>query len=417
MDKEKRTGTRQHERLTQRTGKDDAVAARVETDPFLGGSEHRRRFLRAWDQSCAVCGARHLGENGRMGDTARKAAVATIVVVAIVAVALALWKLKVVIALVFLGFIVAAAMRPGVERLAAWRVPRPAGVLLHYLVVVGAIALLLWVVVPRAIDQVGQALGSVPTSRQELKQQAKHSTGIKHQILVGVQKRLKKLPTAGSVFHGAVAIGVKALEILVGILFVFATAAYWIFERERAIRLVTSLVPRNHRRVVRDTWELIDLKLGAFVRGQLLLIAFVATVLSISFWAIGLSFWLLIGVAAGIVEIVPVIGPLAAGALAVGVGLTESWHLALAAGIVVLLVRLLEDYIVIPRVMGHVTGISPLLVLVGVTAIGLLFGGFYVLLATPLLAVLVTLVDVIVRDRDPAEEDVPAVLFAKETAR
>ena len=70
----------------------------------------------------------------------------------------------------------------------------------------------------------------------------------------------------------------------------------------------------------------------------------------------------------------------------------------------------------IPRVMGHVTGVSPLIVLVGVTAIGLLFGGFYVLLATPLLAVLVTLVDVVVRHRDPAEEDVPAVLFAKESA-
>ena len=128
-----------------------------------------------------------------------------------------------------------------------------------------------------------------------------------------------------------------------------------------------------------------------------------------------LPFWLLIGVAAGIVEIIPVIGPIAAGALAVGVGVTQSWHLALAAGIAVLAIRLLEDYVVIPRVMGHVTGISPLLVLVGVTAIGLLFGGFYVLLATPLLAVLVTLVDVIVRDKDPAEEDVPAVLFAKES--
>ena len=196
----------------------------------------------------------------------------------------------------------------------------------------------------------------------------------------------------------------------------FATAAYWIFERERAIRLVTSLVPRKHRRVVRDTWELIDLKLGAFVRGQLVLIAFVATVLSICFWAMGLPFWLLVGVSAGIVEIVPVIGPISAGALAVGVGLTQTWHLALAAGIAVLVVRLLEDYVVIPRVMGHVTGISPLLVLVGVTAIGLLFGGFYVLLATPLLAVLVTLVDVIVRDRDPAKEDVPAVLFPKESA-
>ena len=350
-----------------------------------------------------------------MGDVARKAAVSTIVVIAIVAVALALWKLKIVIALVFLGFIVAAAVRPGVERLAEWRIPRPAGVLLHYLAVAGAIALLLWLVVPRAVDQVGHALGSVPTSRQELKQQAKHSTGIKHEVLAGVQKRLKKLPKAGSLVHGAVAIGVKAFEVLIGILFVFATAAYWIFERERAIRLVMSLVPRKHRRVVRDTWELIDLKLGAFVRGQLLLIAFVSTVLSLCFWGIGLPFWLLIGVAAGIVEIIPVIGPIAAGALAVGVGLTQSWHLALAAGIAVLAVRLLEDYVVIPRVMGHVTGISPLLVLVGVTAIGLLFGGFYVLLATPLLAVLVTLVDVIVRDKDPAEEDVPAVLFAKES--
>jgi predicted PurR-regulated permease PerM len=350
-----------------------------------------------------------------MGDVARKAAVSTIVVIAIVAVALALWKLKIVIALVFLGFIVAAAVRPGVERLAEWRIPRPAGVLLHYLAVAGAIALLLWLVVPRAVDQVGHALGSVPTSQQELKQQAKHSTGIKHEVLAGVQKRLKRLPRAGSLVHGAVAIGVKAFEVLIGILFVFATAAYWIFERERAIRLVTSLVPRKHRRVVRDTWELIDLKLGAFVRGQLLLIAFVSTVLSLCFWGIGLPFWLLIGVAAGIVEIIPVIGPIAAGALAVGVGLTQSWHLALAAGIVVLAIRLLEDYVVIPRVMGHVTGISPLLVLVGVTAIGLLFGGFYVLLATPSLAVLVTLVDVIVRDKDPADEDVPAVLFAKES--
>jgi predicted PurR-regulated permease PerM len=350
-----------------------------------------------------------------MGTIARKAAVATIVVIAIVALALALWKLKVVIALVFLGFVVAAAMRPGVDRLAAWRVPRPVGVALHYVAIAGALALLLWLVVPRAIDQVSQALGGVPTSRQELNRQAKHSKGIKHELLVGVQNRLKKLPKAGSLFHGAIAVGVTAMKVLVGIVFVFATAAYWIFERERAIHLVSSLVPRNHRRVVRDTWELIDLKLGAFVRGQLVLIALVATVLSLAFWAIGLPFWLLIGVSAGIVEVIPVIGPLAAGALAVGVGLTDSWQLALAAGIVVLLVRLLEDYIVIPRVMGHVTGISPLVVLIGVTAVGLLFGGFYVLLATPLLAVLVTLVDVIVRDKDPAAEDVPAVLFAKES--
>jgi predicted PurR-regulated permease PerM len=349
-----------------------------------------------------------------VGKTARTAFVATLVVLAVVVVALALWKLKIVIALVFFGLIIAAAMRPGVDRLAERRIPRPVGVLLHYLAIAGAVALLLWLVVPQAIDQVGQAVGGVPTSRQELNRQAKHSTGIKHDFLVGVQKRLKKLPPAGSVFHGAVAIGLKAFEALVGILFVFAIAAYWIFERDRAIGLVLSLAPSGHRRVIRDTWELIDLKLGAFVRGQLVLIALVSTALSLGFWAVGEPFWLLLGVVAGILELVPVIGPIAAGALAVGVGLTQSWHVALAAGLVVLVVRLLEDYVVIPRVMGHVTGLSPLLVLVGVTAVGLLFGAFYVLLATPLLAVLVTLLDVIVRDKNPADEDVPTLIFAKE---
>ena len=79
----------------------------------------------------------------------------------------------------------------------------------------------------------------------------------------------------------SVTVGSKAIEALVGIFFIFATAAYWIFEREKAIGLVTSMMPRKHRKTVHDTWELIDAKLGAFVRGQLLLITFVATVLSL----------------------------------------------------------------------------------------------------------------------------------------
>src|SRR6476659_7548861 len=320
-----------------------------------------------------------------MADTARRAFVITLVVLGVVVCALALWKVKIVLALVFLGLILAAAMRPGVDRLAERKVPRPLGVAIHYLAIAAALALLLWLVVPRAVDQVDQALGGVPTSQLELNQKAKHSTGIKHEFFVGMQRRLQKLPSAGSVVHGAVTVGTKALEALIGVFFVFAVAAYWIFEREKAIGLLTSMMARKHRKTVHDTWELIDANLGAFVRGQLLLVTFVATVLSLAFCAI-----------------------------AVGVGLTVSWHLALFAGIIVLVVRQVEDYVVIPRVMGHVTGLSPLLVLVSVSTIGLLLGGFYVLLATPLVAVLVTLVDVIVRDKDPAEEDVPAVLFAKE---
>ncbi len=351
-----------------------------------------------------------------MGGTARKAAVATLVVLGILVVAIALWKLRVLISLLFLGLVIAAAMRPGIDWLNERRVPRGAGLAIHYLAFAAFVALFLWLVVPRAITQVSDAIGTVPTSSSELESAAKHSTGIKHEILTAIQKRLEELPEAGSVFHASVTVTKTAFEVLVGIFFTFAVAAYWIFERERAMRVVLSLLPRRRRKVVRDTWDLIDAKLGAFVRGQLILIAFVGVVLSLAFWAIGLPFWLLLGMFAGIVEIIPVIGPLAAGAVAVGVGLTVSVGVALAAGLTVLGVRLFEDYIVIPRVLGHAVGLSPLVVLVAVTAIGLLLGGVYILLAVPIAAVLVTLVDVIVRDKDPAKEDVPAVLFPAQDA-
>ena len=102
--------------------------------------------------------------------------------------------------------------------------------------------------------------------------------------------------------------------------------------------------------------------------------------------------------------------------LAVGVGLTVSWQTALAAGLAVLAVRLLEDYLVIPRLLGDAVGLTPLVVLVAVTGCGLLFGGFAVILAIPLAAVIATLIDVIVRDKDPAEEDVPTVIFSAKDA-
>jgi len=348
-----------------------------------------------------------------MSGTARRAATATLVVLSIVVAALALWKIRIILALLFLGFVIASAMRPSVEWLnRRWRIPRGLGVLLHYLALIGAIALFLWFVVPRAVTQVEQAIGHVPTSAHQLHEQAKHSTGIKHEILTSVEKHLKKLPSAGSLIHSGVSITKTAFEVLVGIFFMFAVGAYWIFERDSSIALVQSMLPRRHRRVTRDTWVLIDKKLGAFVRGEILLVLLVSVLLSFAFWLDGEPYWILLGPFAGIVELVPIVGPVAAGALAIAAGLTVDWQTALGAAIAVIVLRQLQDYIIAPRVMGHAVGLSPLVVLGSVTVIGILLGAFYVILAIPIMAVVATLVDVVIRDRDPADEEAPTVLFA-----
>jgi predicted PurR-regulated permease PerM len=323
-----------------------------------------------------------------------------------------------VIALLFLGFVIASAMRPSVEWLYRRAgVPRTVGVVLHYLGFLAAIGLFLYLVVPTAITQIDHAIGNVPTSRSQLHHAAVHSHGFRHEILSAIDKRLRQLPSGTSLLHPAITVTKTVIEVLVGILFMFSVGAYWIFERDEAIALVQSLLPRKHRRVTRDTWVLIDMKLGAFVRGQFVLVTIVATLLSLAFWLDGEPYWLLVGCFSGVVELVPIVGPLAAGAAAIGIGLTAGWMTALGAGLAVLILRQLQDYVIAPRVMGHAVGLSPLVVIVAVVSIGYLLGPVYVLIATPITAVVATLVDVIVRGRDPAEEDAPAVLFAGEGKR
>jgi hypothetical protein len=80
-------------------------------------------------------------------------------------------------------------------------------------------------------------------------------------------------------------------------------------------------------------------------------------------------------------------------------------------GAAVLLIRLAQDYIINPHVMGGAVGLSPLIVMTNAIAVTTLFGPFYVLLSVPIASLVVTVIDVTARGVDPAEAEVPAVLF------
>jgi predicted PurR-regulated permease PerM len=335
--------------------------------------------------------------------SARRAFETTLVVGGTIVGALALWKLKLIVALFLTAITIAAAMRPGVEWLEERHVPRVVGILLHYLVLLGLLALFLGLAVPRLTNEVQAALAIKPKSDT--------NGGVKERLLNELARRLHHLPAAATLVHPALSIGEEAMKVLVGILFTLAAAAYWVYERDRAIGVVASLVPRHRRKKLRDTWQLIEQKLGAFIRGQVLMITFVSTVASLIFIGVGEPYALLIGIATGFLEIVPVVGPFTAIVLAAGAGLTASWHTAAFAAGALLGLRLLQDYVISPRFLGGAVGLPPLLILVSVSVVGILIGPFYVLLSVPIASLVVTVVDVVVRGVDPAEAEVPTVLF------
>jgi predicted PurR-regulated permease PerM len=341
----------------------------------------------------------------RRADDAEIALVALIagaVALAVLLTSLALWKGRVVVLLVFLAYTLAAAIRPTVERLVRAGVPRWLAIAVHVAVFAGAVGLLLWAFVPVVFDQTQHALSDLPNDNAG----GGRLDTLKQRALSALERDLSELSDPSVALSAAT----KTLAAVAGIAFTLASAVYWLTARDRLVGVALTLVPAAKREAARDTWLLIDLKLGAVIRTKLALVLFTTAVLSVAFWLIGLPYFLLIAAFAGIVEIVPVIGPLLAGLAAVGAGFTESWQLALLAAACVYGLRVIQDYFVIPRLFGRAVDLPPLVVLVVVSAIALLLGPWWVPLAIPIAAVISTLIDVVVRDRDAGSEPVPTVV-------
>ncbi len=91
--------------------------------------------------------------------------------------------------------------------------PAESGSSLHYAVLAGLIAVLLWAIVPRAIDQVDNALGGIPTSSSELERQTSQSTGFKHEILARVQDGLDELPSGAELVDSSLSLTFTAFEV------------------------------------------------------------------------------------------------------------------------------------------------------------------------------------------------------------
>ena len=197
------------------------------------------------------------------------------VALAIVVAALALWKGLVVVLLLFLAYTLAAAVRPSVERLLRLGVPRWAAVLAHVAALVGALAVVLWVLVPRLLHQVQQALDDLPVAGAG---RAGRLDELKYNALAGIEAWLRNLSDPQVALSTASA----TLAAVAAFAFTIACAAYWLSDRDRLVDALVSLVPERKRIVVRDTWLLIDLKLGAVIRTKVLLVVITSTVLSIA---------------------------------------------------------------------------------------------------------------------------------------
>jgi predicted PurR-regulated permease PerM len=323
-------------------------------------------------------------------DLTVRVAKATAVALGVAALAFGIWQVRSIVILLLLAITLAAAIRPGVEWLGRHRVPESVAILLHFLVVGGLVALLIWLAVPPALHQIGRAVGTAPA----------HATGVQGHALSWVQQHLRELPTGSELIHPVATYGHKAGEAVVAVFFTLAATWYCVSERDAIIKLLTSFSSEAKREKARATYLALDSRLGAYTRLRFFMVFAVGAVLSAGFYAIGLNYWLLVGAFVGLVEIVPVVGPLVGSILVLAVGLPQSLHVAALALLWLVIVREFQSYVINPHI-GKTVGLSPLVTLLTVAVVGLLFGGLAVILAVPITSAVATLIDVLVLGHEP----------------
>ena len=184
-------------------------------------------------------------------DLTVRTAKATAAALAVAGLAFGIWQVRSVLILLLLALTLAAAIRPGVEWLERRRVPETIAILLHFLVVGGAVALLVWLAVPPALHQIAHALGQSTGGAL-----AGHGTGARERMLTWLQQHLHQLPTGTQLLHPVATYGRKAGEAVVAIFFTLAATWYCVSERDAIIKLLTALTPEAKRDKARETYLL-----------------------------------------------------------------------------------------------------------------------------------------------------------------
>lgn len=191
--------------------------------------------------------------------------------------------------------------------------------------------------------------------------------------------------------------------LLLNLILVFLSLAYMLIDGQVFFRYVLRYVPTEHRaRVGRLSTE-IHRVLGRYLRGQLLLIGLMSLVtFSILEWGFHMPYALWIGILTGVLEIIPLIGPISAGAIACTIGFAQGGPTEAAGlAIVYFILRQIEDQLVMPIVVGRAVHVHPLVTIFAVLTGERMGGVLGMILAVPIAAAIKVVLDYAYPEQEP----------------
>ncbi len=332
------------------------------------------------------------------------------IMVALWAVLFVLGRFRILLAPLVLATALVYVLNPVVNRLHRMRVHRIVGSIIAFGGLIGSMVLLGFLVAPSISDQARELSADFP---QIYEDSALEIEGVIESLGFGgtdlwsyeeLQDYLNDPDVRDRFFAAALErlgdVTTGLLEAILVFLIAPVVAFYVLIDLPRVRDQTVQLVPKAHRPEVLYVSQQMGAAIGGFLRGQIIVALIVGIMTSVGFYLIDLKFWLIIGMIAGFLNIIPFVGPWVGGALGVLVGLvTGDLQTAASAAVVALVVQQIDNNFISPTVLRATVRLHPAVVLLVLIFGGGIGGLWGVLLAVPVTAALKILVGHLWRTR------------------
>ena len=294
------------------------------------------------------------------------------------------YVLRSVLAMLFVSIIIAAALSPLVDWFEKKKIPRLVGTLIIYLGIIALLSLIIYFAFPIIYEEILNLADSLPGLSDQVLHLLSNST-LAERISDFISSYQGSLIKDASRFFSIL---INLGDGIVSVLTVFLISFYLLLEKDGVSDFIKFITPQSVEGTVLKIWYRSRLRLGKWLRVQLLL----STVIGVMVWAalliLGVKYAFVLAIFAAICELVPMVGPILAGVVATIVALTQSLPLAIWTAIIFILIQRIENDILVPSVMGKTIGFNPVVVLVALFVGGKLGGILGMLIALPVVIVI-----------------------------
>ncbi|MCL5438926.1 MAG: AI-2E family transporter [Patescibacteria group bacterium] len=284
----------------------------------------------------------------------------------------------------FIAYIIAVSIFPLSALIRKLKIPKAISVVLAYLIFLALLFLFIVPLIPFLVSQIQLFFSNLP----DYLNKTVDFFGLKLDLSQVGTFISPDMNSFGNIGKNVIDVTGTVFGSIFSMITVIVVSFYLLLDYEKIQENIAKLFSEHSQKRVASIISQIDQKLGAWMRGQILLSLSIGILTYIALIILKIEYALPLAMLAGLLEIIPTIGPIISAIPAVLLALTISPNLAIFVIIAYLVIHQLENNVLVPRIMHQVVGLNPIIIIIGVVIGTKLMGILGALLSVPFLSVL-----------------------------